>query len=122
MPREMVEGESVRQLSVEFKLNVPSIQNRKQRLGLRLLEFMGTRCWWIRHASPSGETALWRREKNKTVGWIALFVCLDHLNPHPLRLASSCDPSGLQEEAGWGERMATFSFSYLLFCGSLLQG
>lgn len=37
----LVEGESVRPLSVRFKLSASTIQNRKQQLGLRIREFMG---------------------------------------------------------------------------------
>ena len=37
----LVEGESVRPLSVKFKLSASTIQNRKQQLGSRLKEFMG---------------------------------------------------------------------------------
>ena len=37
----LVEGNSVRPLSVRFKLSASTIQNRKQQLGSRLKEFMG---------------------------------------------------------------------------------
>ena len=37
----LVEGESVRPLSVRFKLSASTIQNRKRQLGLRILQFMG---------------------------------------------------------------------------------
>ena len=37
----LVEGESVRPLSVRFKLSASTIQNRKQQLASRLKEFMG---------------------------------------------------------------------------------